>query len=133
MQGVKLRREFLSIADFVLKQNPLNIDDVMTARLNWVEKEPLRPGLIQLEDKLWQRILAKKAKVECPKLIASFGPNTTANELFDMLFGVKKSVIIKPTHLLAGLGVIIVSSSCKVEKPTLQQICRITQNYFSPF
>ena len=115
---MNLRREFLSIADFVVKQNPKNMDDVMTARLKWVEGEPLLPGLIQLEDKLWQRILAKKAKVECPKLFASFGPNTQSNDLFDILSTLQQSTIIKPTHLLAGLGVIIVSPSGKIDYPT---------------
>ena len=117
MQHIELRREFLSIANFVLKQNPRTIDDVMIARLKWAEQEPLRPGLIQLEDKLWQRTLARKAEVECPKLIASFGPNANADELYNILSNVDRSVIIKPTHLLAGLGVIIVSSLGKISFP----------------
>ena len=66
MSEVKLRREFLSVANFVLKQNPKNLDDIMRARLKWVEEEPLRPGLIQLEDKLWQRMIANKVEISNP-------------------------------------------------------------------
>ena len=117
MQHIELRREFLSIACFALKQNPRNIDDVMIARLKWAEREPLRPGLIQLEDKLWQRTLATKAEVKCPKLFASFGPNAKVDEIYNILSNVDRSVIIKPTHLLAGLGVMIVSSSGKISFP----------------
>ena len=40
------------------------MDDLTKFRMNWVEKECYKPGLILMEDKLWQRIsLAKPAKV----------------------------------------------------------------------
>ena len=117
MSEIKLRREFLSVANFVLNQNPKNLDDIMIARLKWVEEEPLRPGLIQLEDKLWQRMIAKKVDVSCPKLIASFGPRTESNDLLNNLMNLHEMVIIKPTHLLAGLGVLIVSPLGKPDFP----------------
>ena len=117
MSEVKLRREFLSVANFVLKQNPKNLDDIMKARLKWVEEEPLRPGLIQLEDKLWQRTIAKKVDINCPKLIASFGPRTNSNDLLNTLSNLDEAVIIKPTHLLAGLGVLILSQFGKADFP----------------
>ena len=79
MQNIQLRREMLSISDYVLKQNPKSFDDIMITRLKWVEEEPRRPGLILLEDKLWQRSLAKSSSVSCPKLLASFESN--ANEI----------------------------------------------------
>ena len=117
MSDVKLRREFLSVANFVLEQNPKNLDDIMIARLKWVEEEPLRPGLIQLEDKLWQRMIAKKVDVNCPKLIASFGPRTQTSDLLNTLSNLDETVIIKPTHLLAGLGVLILSPFGKTSFP----------------
>ena len=41
-----------------------SMDDLTKFRMTWVEKECYKPGLILMEDKLWQRIsLAKPAKV----------------------------------------------------------------------
>ena len=117
MQNIQLRREMLSISDHVLKQNPKNFDEIMIARLKWVEEEPRRPGLILLEDKLWQRSLAKSSGVSCPKLLTSFESDASEIDIRNALQSISGTVVIKPTHLLAGLGVIIVAPSGEVKFP----------------
>ena len=117
MQNIQLRRELISLAGNLIKQNPKDFDELMICRLKWAETEPLRPGLVLLEDKLWQRHLANNADVQCPELFASFGSNAKSGDIVDALCRLCRPAIMKPTHLLAGLGVVFVSPSGNISFP----------------
>ena len=97
----------------------------MRFRLAWAETQPFRPGLIMLEDKLWQRTgLAYPAKVKCPKLLKAFGSDCSVEQIVTWLkeADCKSDIIIKPTHLLAGRGVIMMSPDGKIR----QDFCCVT-------
>ena len=90
-----------------------SFDDLMKFRLSWVESESFKPSLIMLEDKLWQRSgLAGPAKVKCPRLMKAFGEEDTAENVAATLVQLLRDgneMIVKPTHLLAGRGVVILT------------------------
>lgn len=97
-----LRRELLGCAARVKSSahSLTGFDDLVQLRLSWAEDECARPGLMRLEDKLWQRSLAARANVPCPTLLGSLGGHCTEEEVIDTLRNLpQRAVVIKPTHL----------------------------------